>query len=113
MAGKKTPSTRVRAMPAQAKVMRAAFAHGHKRAMSVIAALRDVAVAREARVPAQSGLLIAEGDSWFDYPLHDVLEILEDRFSSAWSPSRTRATRWSRWPMMTRSSRSYGALSST
>jgi len=25
-----------------------------------------------------AGLLIAEGDSWFDYPLHDVLELLED-----------------------------------
>ena len=25
-----------------------------------------------------SGLLIAEGDSWFDYPLNDVLRLLED-----------------------------------
>src|SRR5690242_5010477 len=25
-----------------------------------------------------AGLLIAEGDSWFDYPLHDVLSMLED-----------------------------------
>jgi len=25
-----------------------------------------------------AGLLIAEGDSWFDYPLHDVLSLLED-----------------------------------
>jgi lysophospholipase L1-like esterase len=24
------------------------------------------------------GLLIAEGDSWFDYPMHDVLSMLED-----------------------------------
>ena len=31
--------------------------------------------------PAVStGVLIAEGDSWFDYPLHDVLEMLEDDF---------------------------------
>jgi len=28
--------------------------------------------------PATAGLLIAEGDSWFDYPLHDVLRFLED-----------------------------------
>src|SRR5436190_20113144 len=29
--------------------------------------------------PAVSmGLLIAEGDSWFDYPFHDVLRLLED-----------------------------------
>jgi len=27
---------------------------------------------------ASAGVLIAEGDSWFDYPLNDVLEILED-----------------------------------
>ena len=27
---------------------------------------------------ATAGLLIAEGDSWFDYPLHDVLKMLED-----------------------------------
>ena len=28
---------------------------------------------------ASAGLLIAEGDSWFDYPLNDVLRLLEDR----------------------------------
>jgi lysophospholipase L1-like esterase len=28
--------------------------------------------------PATAGVLVAEGDSWFDYPLHDVLEMLED-----------------------------------
>jgi hypothetical protein len=26
------------------------------------------------------GVLIAEGDSWFDYPFYDVLKILEDRY---------------------------------
>lgn len=26
-----------------------------------------------------AGVLIAEGDSWFDYPFHDVIEELEDR----------------------------------
>src|SRR5205085_935078 len=29
-------------------------------------------------VPPPTGLLIAEGDSWFDYPFHDVLSMLED-----------------------------------
>jgi len=28
--------------------------------------------------PPSSHVLVAEGDSWFDYPLHDVLKILED-----------------------------------
>ena len=27
-----------------------------------------------------AGVLIAEGDSWFDYPFHDVLQILEDDY---------------------------------
>lgn len=27
---------------------------------------------------AANGVLIAEGDSWFDYPFHDVLKMLED-----------------------------------
>ena len=33
---------------------------------------------RSAGVRGNAGVLIAEGDSWFDYPLHDVLRILED-----------------------------------
>jgi lysophospholipase L1-like esterase len=28
--------------------------------------------------PITAGLLLAEGDSWFDYPFHDVLRLLED-----------------------------------
>lgn len=28
--------------------------------------------------PASRGVLVAEGDSWFDYPFHDVLKELED-----------------------------------
>lgn len=27
-----------------------------------------------------AGILLAEGDSWFDYPFHDVLRILEDEY---------------------------------
>jgi lysophospholipase L1-like esterase len=30
--------------------------------------------------PASSGVLVAEGDSWFDYPFHDVLQMLEDDY---------------------------------
>lgn len=33
---------------------------------------------RAVAVPPATGLLVAEGDSWFDYPLHDVLTMLED-----------------------------------
>jgi lysophospholipase L1-like esterase len=35
--------------------------------------------AAEASVTSTAGVLVAEGDSWFDYPFHDVLEELEDR----------------------------------
>ena len=28
--------------------------------------------------PATSGYLAAIGDSWFDYPFHDVIKLLED-----------------------------------
>lgn len=30
--------------------------------------------------PQANAVLVAEGDSWFDYPLHDVLRILEDHY---------------------------------
>ena len=37
--------------------------------------------ARAARRSAiDNGIIVAEGDSWFDYPFHDVLERLEDEF---------------------------------
>src|SRR2546425_12808069 len=26
------------------------------------------------------GFLVAAGDSWFDYPFHDVLQVLEDNY---------------------------------
>jgi len=58
------------------------------------AALRHAAPAVEARAlsprliraaggqpgaVARAGVLVAEGDSWFDYPWHDVLRMLEDQ----------------------------------
>ena len=39
---------------------------------------RRSALAAAARKP-KLGLLIAEGDSWFDYPFYDVLEVLENQ----------------------------------
>ena len=30
--------------------------------------------------PVSAGVLIAEGNSWFDYPFHDVLQMLEDDY---------------------------------
>ena len=37
-----------------------------------------VSRARERTFPGENGVVIAEGDSWFDYPFMDVLELLED-----------------------------------
>ena len=38
----------------------------------------DESLRRAVGGPATAGTLVAEGDSWFDYPLHDVLSLLED-----------------------------------
>jgi lysophospholipase L1-like esterase len=64
---------RDRALAARARALRAA----------PVARARAVAVAprlvRAAGAAGDTGVLIAEGDSWFDYPLHDVLRLLEDQ----------------------------------
>ena len=47
-------------------------------------ALEAVVPAKKARglvgEAVSAGVLIAEGDSWFDYPFHDVLQMLEDDY---------------------------------
>jgi hypothetical protein len=40
---------------------------------------REGAAIAEAKITRTAGVLVAEGDSWFDYPFHDVLKELEDR----------------------------------
>jgi len=57
----------------------AAIALGTKRARGVIRARKALAP-EEARTGV-NGLLVAEGDSWFDYPLYDVLQELDRRFN--------------------------------
>ena len=54
---------------------RRAFRAGTALADRVLAR-RQSALAAAARRPKR-GLLIAEGDSWFDYPFYDVLGLLE------------------------------------
>jgi lysophospholipase L1-like esterase len=39
----------------------------------------DADLVRAVGGPASAGVLVAEGDSWFDYPWNDVIELLEDR----------------------------------
>jgi len=65
--------------PSRVASLQAAIRHGRSRAQDVIAQRRRRAP-RE-RSTGANGLLIAEGDSWFDYPFYDVLEKLEDDFN--------------------------------
>jgi lysophospholipase L1-like esterase len=69
-----------RSSPSSDKTVRLALDHGRVQAERVIRAQekRRRAVMRAPTLP--QGLLIAEGDSWFDYPLVDVLDELEDTF---------------------------------
>jgi GDSL-like Lipase/Acylhydrolase family len=39
---------------------------------------REVVAPLPKAVAETAGMLVAEGDSWFDYPWHDVLKLLED-----------------------------------
>ncbi|MCK7493670.1 MAG: hypothetical protein MZW92_21810 [Comamonadaceae bacterium] len=54
-----------------------------KRQMAAVRAARIPApiapkLIRAAGGPGSAGVLVAEGDSWFDYPLNDILRLLED-----------------------------------
>jgi hypothetical protein len=67
--------------PSVAAITRAALAHGRKQAKVVLTARKKALGPKGAKGPrGQNGLVVAEGDSWFDYPFHDVLERLEDKF---------------------------------
>src|SRR6185503_1012230 len=73
--------TKSRASARQPDVVRKAVAHGRGLAGDVIRARdKKKKTTLEAKGPSP-GLLIAEGDSWFDYPFFDILERLEDGFN--------------------------------
>ena len=64
---------------------KAALEHGKSQAQAVLDRRRALAARRRrpgtrAAARASAGLLLAEGDSWFDYPFFDVLEELEEGF---------------------------------
>ena len=65
-----------------------AIQNGRNEAQRVVAIRDQILTARaqafglaaaDAAAPAR-GILVAEGDSWFDYPLHDILKLLEDSY---------------------------------
>jgi hypothetical protein len=69
---------RGRRSPQQSRIDRAAVAHGRRQAKSIIATRKKAKGAKGGS--GVNGLVVAEGDSWFDYPFYDVLERLEDKF---------------------------------
>ena len=103
----RSKKTRSKGTPGADKAMTGAIAQGRAAAKDVLAfrarqgRRRLAAERRAARLPvrarapqapipartqallgsaASAGVLMAEGDSWFDYPLHDVLRVLEDDY---------------------------------
>jgi lysophospholipase L1-like esterase len=58
--------------------MRGAAAHGRQRVEALLARKRQRRGVKSAA--GVRGLLVAEGDSWFDFPGDDVLALLEDDF---------------------------------
>src|SRR5262245_50820329 len=71
---------RFRAKQQRARGDRAALLERQPRSRRQLAAAAEIPAQtrRLLGARASSGVLIAEGDSWFDYPIHDVLRILED-----------------------------------
>jgi hypothetical protein len=51
-----------------------------KRGLASLETKRKGVRAKAGPAPESRGVLIAEGDSWFDYPFSDVLDELEDRY---------------------------------
>ncbi len=56
----------------------AALRRASPRAVARAAAEPSPLLVRAVGAPSPLGTLLAEGDSWFDYPLHDVLKRLEE-----------------------------------
>lgn len=71
----------VLAFRAQKLELRAKALKAHPKPMhlKVQAVTVEGAATAAALVTSTAGVLVAEGDSWFDYPFHDVIEELEDR----------------------------------
>jgi hypothetical protein len=85
----KRPAPSSRTRRAATKAWTSALEQGRSQAQAVLERRRAVA-ARRRRAPGfrsiarqSAGLLVAEGDSWFDYPFFDVLEELEEGFGYA------------------------------
>jgi len=65
----------------ESKEWTAALQQGREHARFVLERRRERAARRRGARGLSAGLLVAEGDSWFDYPFFDVLEELEQGFN--------------------------------
>jgi lysophospholipase L1-like esterase len=61
-------------------VLAKAAARPRMRAAAAIAPPRTAFARTLAAAAPSAGTLVAEGDSWFDYPFYDVLSILDDKY---------------------------------
>ena len=75
--GKKTTARRTRKKD---RAWSAALSSGADHAQLIIESQARRKPSAMRRVGPPPGLIVAEGDSWFDYPFFDVLEELEDGF---------------------------------
>ncbi|MET0552629.1 MAG: hypothetical protein ABW221_06300 [Vicinamibacteria bacterium] len=80
MAARKRARATVRVGTRARRAERAAMDHGRTLAAQAIRARERRRGPAKRSKSASPGLLIAEGDSWFDYPFFDTLERLEDAF---------------------------------
>lgn len=76
----KPSKARARTSAQLARMTRAAVEHGRRQARTVLAQRKKAMGAGRRGPKGLNGLILAEGDSWFDYPFYDVLERLEDDF---------------------------------
>ncbi len=64
-----------------ARQRRAAALAAHPKPLNLSVRVQATAAAAETVAHVQTaGYLVAAGDSWFDYPFHDVLKQLEDNY---------------------------------
>ncbi len=80
-ATKRSPVAASRRTARRTKAWTAALEQGREQAEAVLRRRRERSARRALTRGASAGLLVAEGDSWFDYPFFDVLEELEEGFN--------------------------------
>src|SRR5579862_1780447 len=74
----KTKASDILAERAEAHTRRAAALQANQKKMKLSITVSPAGAAASEAEFQTAGFLAAAGDSWFDYPLHDVLKLLED-----------------------------------